>query len=902
VTLSPGKAKSNEPFLLEEVKLISHSNESNAGKIANDQKTIPPLLPWWTWVAPLFIANIGTWLSLWFKTDPGISLWYLPTALGIIMVYWWGPRALLGIYLNAALFAPLWDLPWKWSFLYALPETIEVGLSWLLFVKIMRRSAWLPDLATTARFLLFGSVLPAALANVYLVIQLFLLGNIARSNLWDNWIVLFSADVATHLALAVPALISFTKFMIEKGWAKADGEVISLPLLPDNRNTKVDVIFIGTVFISIFFMVILTSIHDYWIVYGVLMIILAIRYGVNIAVIASSWTGALALLLPPIMKNQLGLPTAAYSDVLIFNLDILFLCAVSLLIGRAISDLFNDITERKRTEEILQKSEERFYKAFHDSPAGLTITSLADGTFIDVNESFLNMFQYRREEVIGRTSVELNMLSPEERAKPIQQLRDQGRVTNFEIQLRAKSGRLLNVLFSTAQIELNGAACALTTTLDITERKRAEEKLRASEERLEILHEIDRALLSAHALHDLALNALVRIRRLIPCPRASVSLFDLDKKEASFLTADFDNKVEIPDTPITFEEFGQRVIDVLLENKPWISEDVLKDPQATELDERLSNDAGIQAWLTVPLMAQGQLIGALNLGRPAGNPFTRADADIAHDIANQLAIALQQANLYEALEKELAARKRLVSQLEANNAELERFTYTVSHDLRNPLVTIKGFLGMLNKDMQENRQDKIQTDFQRIASAADKMDELLADLLDLSRIGRVINPPEEVNLVKLTQDALELLDARIRSKNVTVNISPDLPVVHGDRVRLREALENLVVNAVKYMGAQPNPVIEIGARDDEGERVIFVKDNGIGIESKYYARIFNLFEKLNPAGEGTGIGLALVKRIIETHGGRIWIESEGLGKGSTFCFTIPDGEKVHRETSTHVDK
>ncbi len=198
---------------------------------------------------------------------------------------------------------------------------------------------------------------------------------------------------------------------------------------------------------------------------------------------------------------------------------------------------------------------------------------------------------------------------------------------------------------------------------------------------------------------------------------------------------------------------------------------------------------------------------------------------------------------------------------------------------------------MLDKDIHENQSERIKKDFQRIAGAADKMDELLSDLLELSRIGRIVNPPEKVDLIKLTQDALEMLDARIHSRNVNVIISPDLPIVYGDRLRLREVLENLITNAAKYMGDQPEPMIEIGTRREKNEQIIFVKDNGIGIEEQYQTRIFALFEKLNPTVEGTGIGLALVKRIIETHGGKIWVESDGLGKGSTFCLTIPDNMK-----------
>ena len=106
-------------------------------------------------------------------------------------------------------------------------------------------------------------------------------------------------------------------------------------------------------------------------------------------------------------------------------------------------------------------------------------------------------------------------------------------------------------------------------------------------------------------------------------------------------------------------------------------------------------------------------------------------------------------------------------------------------------------------------------------------------------------------------------------------------------MRLREVLENLIDNAAKYMGDQKSPSIEIGVRDED-EPVFYVKDNGIGIEPQYLQKVFGLFEKLDPTSEGTGIGLALIKRIIEVHGGRIWVESDGLGKGSTFCFTLPD--------------
>jgi len=256
--------------------------------------------------------------------------------------------------------------------------------------------------------------------------------------------------------------------------------------------------------------------------------------------------------------------------------------------------------------------------------------------------------------------------------------------------------------------------------------------------------------------------------------------------------------------------------------------------------------------------------------------------------AGYAGLAIENARLNSELEDRMQERENFIKELGNRNAELERFTYTVSHDLRSPLVTIKGFLGILKKDLSEDHIERVTSDMQRIASATDKMDILLSDLLELSRIGRIVNPPEEIDLVKLAYATLETIDGRLRAKNITTRVSSQLPILYADRIRMGEVLENLIDNAAKYMGDQPTPLIEIGSHNDNGQQVIYVRDNGMGIEPQYLQKVFDLFEKLNPTSEGTGIGLALIKRIVEVHGGKIWVESEGPGKGSTFCFTIPD--------------
>ncbi len=232
-------------------------------------------------------------------------------------------------------------------------------------------------------------------------------------------------------------------------------------------------------------------------------------------------------------------------------------------------------------------------------------------------------------------------------------------------------------------------------------------------------------------------------------------------------------------------------------------------------------------------------------------------------------------------------REKLIVELEARNAELERFTYTVSHDLKTPLITIKGYLGLLQEDLANGNYATVEDDSRRISNAADTMDRLLRELLELSRAGRPINPPEEVPLDLLVTEALEAVSCQILAKGICVTVSPNMPVVFVDRPRVVEVLLNLIDNAVKYMGDQPRPQIDITAESRGKDTLISVRDNGAGVDARYQEKIFGLFEQLDQAREGTGVGLALAKRIVEVHGGRIWVESEGEGCGATFCFTVP---------------
>ncbi len=235
---------------------------------------------------------------------------------------------------------------------------------------------------------------------------------------------------------------------------------------------------------------------------------------------------------------------------------------------------------------------------------------------------------------------------------------------------------------------------------------------------------------------------------------------------------------------------------------------------------------------------------------------------------------------------DITGLKEYEQELLDKNTELERFAYIISHDLKSPIITIKGFTGSLERDLLRGNHERMAGDLKRVSDAADRMNDLLRDLLELSTIGRIINTPEAVDMNLLLADVLAQLAGPLKNHNMTVDVQTDLPTVFCDKRRMAEVLQNLIENAVNYMGEQEEPQIQFGMREDDGKNIFFVQDNGIGIDSRHHEKVFGLFNKLDASSSGTGIGLALVNRIIKAHGGRVWVESKGEGLGSRFCFTV----------------
>jgi len=225
--------------------------------------------------------------------------------------------------------------------------------------------------------------------------------------------------------------------------------------------------------------------------------------------------------------------------------------------------------------------------------------------------------------------------------------------------------------------------------------------------------------------------------------------------------------------------------------------------------------------------------------------------------------------------------------LEEKNQEMEQFVYAVSHDLKSPMVTIKSFVGLLRNDISSQKADQIANDLEFITAATTKMEKLLTALLKLARVGNSQSEVCKDSVENIVNDTLSTLAGSIQDHKIDTVVTPMPQRVRGDLLRIGQIWQNLIENAVKYRGDQSAPRIEIGVTQQDKETVFFVRDNGMGIEPAQNRRIFQLFSQLNHGSDGVGLGLALVKKIVDSYDGRIWVESEGQGKGSCFMFTLP---------------
>jgi PAS domain S-box-containing protein len=226
--------------------------------------------------------------------------------------------------------------------------------------------------------------------------------------------------------------------------------------------------------------------------------------------------------------------------------------------------------------------------------------------------------------------------------------------------------------------------------------------------------------------------------------------------------------------------------------------------------------------------------------------------------------------------------EELNNELNVKNVELEQYVYSVSHDLKSPIVTILGFVGLLQSQLKNGKFDSIEDSAKRITRAAERMRAVIDDLLELSRVGRMCGDPEPVDLAGMVEQVRDEFAARLDEHHATFNVVGELPTIHADRTMIWQLFQNLVANAIHHGMRGDSPRIDIGCAEDDAAFEVYIRDDGPGIAPEHHERIFGLFQRLERGhSSGTGVGLAIVRRIAETYGGRAWVESD-VGAGATF--------------------
>jgi PAS domain S-box-containing protein len=514
-----------------------------------------------------------------------------------------------------------------------------------------------------------------------------------------------------------------------------------------------------------------------------------------------------------------------------------------------------DITERKRAEEALRESEERFAKAFRASPDGLIITRQSDGVIIEVNDSWRQMLGYGGDEVIGKGWAHFDFpIDPVDRRQVRAILEEQGYIRDFEMAIKRKSGEALIARISIEPIELRGEPCFVTIVHDITQRKQAEEALRESEEQ--------------------ARRQLAYVEAIYATAPVGLCFVDTDLQYLSIN----ERLAEINGCSVK-EHLGRTVREVI----PWIADTV--EPvcrRVIETGEPALNVEQREELASEPGAARHFISSFYPIKNGGGRVLG----------VNIVVMEItERKKIEEELERLLGQEKAAREEAEAANRMKDEFLATISHELRTPLTSILGWARMLTGGGLTPPQARHALEV--IAQSAQSQNRLIEDILDTSRIitGRLKLDAQPVVIENIFHAAVDVIRPSAEAKGLALSEVVDAPdgVVFGDANRLQQALWNLLSNAVKFTNEGGGIEARLGRA--EGQIEIAVKDTGIGIDPRFLPHVFDRFRQADASSTreygGLGIGLAIVRHIVEMHGGSVSASSPGKGLGATFLIRLP---------------
>jgi PAS domain S-box-containing protein len=550
----------------------------------------------------------------------------------------------------------------------------------------------------------------------------------------------------------------------------------------------------------------------------------------------------------------------------------------------------NQLLKLNRT---LHESEEKFFKAFHSNPGAMTLSDKDE--FLDVNESYSKLTGYSKDELIGCSSTELNIISREQRELFLNESLEKGSIQGMEFDMQTKSGDKRIVVSDAESIELDGKIRIIAFNYDITESKRIEENLKKT---LKEHNQLNRTLIalrdSSHAMmhaidEDYYLDEVCRII-IEDCGHSMVWIGFTEEE----------SKKVIPVAYSGFEEDYLRTLNIKWDDtvqgqgptgtairtgKPSICENMLIDHKFKPWREDAIK-RGYASSIVFPITHNDQIIGALTIYSAETNPFSKEEIKLLQELADDISFGITALRLRNAHTLAEQALQESLLEVKRSNTELEQFAYVTSHDLREPLRMITSFLQLLEK----RYQDKLDSDANEFigyaVNGAKRLDAMIQDILIYSKVANKERKLTYVNINNVLEQTYLNLKASIDENDAEITYD-HLPSLIVDEQLMIQLFQNIISNAIKYR-SEESPKINISAKEESKQWLFRVKDNGIGISEKHLDKIFTIFQRLHTKEEyeGTGIGLAIVQKIVHQHGGSIWVESQ-LGKGSTFYFTLP---------------
>lgn len=533
---------------------------------------------------------------------------------------------------------------------------------------------------------------------------------------------------------------------------------------------------------------------------------------------------------------------------------------------RCIQLNIRNITDLREKEKELRESQERLIQFMEGSIEGFVLLD-SDLRLLEANSVWLEQANASFDYAKGKHITEI-----------LPRLEETGRLDVYETVLKTGESHEFSHVIPTSggdvwfniKVFKVGENIGVITN-DITEQMAYEQKLHS-------LHSNASDLARVNNINEIAEITENTLFGVIGFTRGSFGLVEGDKLVHRYRWG-FNSS-----DPFILELDGSGItVEAINSQKTILVNDVSKNQSYITAEA----ETEILSELCVPIFVRNEPIALLNIESTEKDAFTSSDQELVEILASHISAAMYRLQAEDVKLELLNQMKQINEELSRSNTDLENYTYIISHDLKAPLRSIKSFSSFLEEDYGSSLDSEALEYLNRIVAAVTRMDDLISDLLTVSRIGRKFMDEESVDLNELLDEILADLSATIKEKSVLVQ-KDDLPTILTQKVWIRQLFTNLISNGIKFNDSN-EPTLNIQYSKADDFHLFKIQDNGIGISSEYHERIFNLFERLHTVDEypGTGAGLAICKKIVDNFGGKIWVESEGSGDGSVFCFTFP---------------